>query len=142
MSQKNYRSGAKALFSCSPLLYNCLQQTVKIQLAPIIDITSINIMSFIHYFFLSQNFYKDSRRDMYIRYISRLYDLHLMANNFVEAGLTLRLYANLLAWSAIALPAEMSYPSQTEARRKEELFNRILDCFDKGKVSSDSHQSK
>ncbi|KAK3780750.1 hypothetical protein RRG08_001856 [Elysia crispata] len=80
------------------------------------------------------NFYKDSRRDMYIRYISRLYDLHLMANNFVEAGLTLRLYANLLAWSAIALPVEMSYPSQTEARRKEELFNRILDCFDKGKA--------
>ncbi|GFO40503.1 dedicator of cytokinesis protein 3-like, partial [Plakobranchus ocellatus] len=80
------------------------------------------------------NFYKDSRRDMYIRYISRLYELHLQASNFVEAGLTLRLYAQLLSWSSAALPAEMSYPSQTEAKRKEELFNRILDCFDKGKA--------
>lgn len=80
------------------------------------------------------NFYKDSRRDMYIRYISRLYELHLMASNFVEAGLTLRLYAQLLSWSTTALPAEMAYPSQTEAKRKEELFSRILDCFDKGKA--------
>ncbi|XP_059179495.1 dedicator of cytokinesis protein 3-like [Physella acuta] len=80
------------------------------------------------------NFYKDSRRDMYIRYISRLSELHYTANNFVEAGLTLRLYAQLLSWSDHKLPAEMSYPSETEAERKEELVKRIMDCFDKGKA--------
>lgn len=72
---------------------------------------------------------------MYIRYISRLSELHYTANNFVEAGLTLRLYAQLLSWSDHKLPAEMSYPSETEAERKEELVKRIMDCFDKGKVS-------
>ncbi|CAG5118885.1 unnamed protein product, partial [Candidula unifasciata] len=80
------------------------------------------------------NFYKDSRRDMYIRYISRLYELHYSASNFVEAGLTLRLYAQLLSWSKVMQPEEMSYPLQTEAERKEELFTRIMDCFDRGKA--------
>ncbi|BFZ08853.1 hypothetical protein BsWGS_11892 [Bradybaena similaris] len=80
------------------------------------------------------NFYKDSRRDMYIRYISRLYELHFSASNFVEAGLTLRLYAQLLTWSKVMHPEEMAYPLQTEAERKEELFSRIMDCFDKGKA--------
>ncbi|CAL1526646.1 unnamed protein product [Lymnaea stagnalis] len=80
------------------------------------------------------NFYKDSRRDMYIRYISRLYELHYTASNFVEAGLTLKLYAQLLSWSQTKLPKEMNYPSETEAQRKEELFTRIMDCFDKGKA--------
>lgn len=80
------------------------------------------------------NFYKDSRRDMYIRYISRLYELHYTASNFVEAGLTLKLYAQLLSWSQTKLPQEMTYPSETEAQRKEQLFTRIMDCFDKGKA--------
>ncbi|XP_012934627.1 dedicator of cytokinesis protein 4 [Aplysia californica] len=80
------------------------------------------------------DFYKDSRKDMYIRYISRLYELHYHASNFVEAGLTLRLYAQLLSWGSGNLPAEMSYSEQTEAERKEELLTKIVDCFDKGKA--------
>ncbi|BFZ10880.1 hypothetical protein BsWGS_13919 [Bradybaena similaris] len=80
------------------------------------------------------NFYKDNRRDMYIRYISRLYELHYSAGSFVEAGLTLQLYAQLLTWSHNIHQAEMSYPNQSESARKEELFSRILDCFDKGKA--------
>ncbi|KAH9508035.1 Dedicator of cytokinesis protein 4 [Bulinus truncatus] len=80
------------------------------------------------------NYYKDSRLDMYIRYILRLFELHFTANNFVEAGLTLKLYAQLLKWSVVKLPPEMSYPSATEAERKEELYKRIIECFDKGKA--------
>lgn len=95
---------------------------------------SFRVFYFTSSCFPHQNFYKESRRDMYIRYISRLYELHYSASNFVEAGLTLRLYAQLLSWSQAIQPAEMSYARQTEAERKEELFVRIMDCFDKGKV--------
>ena len=72
---------------------------------------------------------------MYMRYISRLYELHFNAGNYVEAGLTLRLYAQLLSWTSTRqLPAEMAYSEQTEADRKEELLHKVVDCFDKGKV--------
>ena len=71
---------------------------------------------------------------MYMRYISRLYELHFKASNYVEAGLTLRLYANQLGWGREMLAAEMSYPEQTEGGRKEELMYKIIDSFDKGKV--------
>ncbi|RUS82675.1 hypothetical protein EGW08_009578, partial [Elysia chlorotica] len=122
--------GKRFVFSITDLLERLLDyRSVSVCLC-LCESVCVNLKCTCRYI----NFYKDSRRDMYIRYISRLYELHLQANNFVEAGLTLRLYANLLAWSAVALPADMSYPGQTEARRKEELFSRILDCFDKGKA--------
>lgn len=72
---------------------------------------------------------------MYIRYIKKLYDLHLSAQNYVEAGLTLKLYAQLLQWREVVRKEELDYPSQPEWERKERVYLQILDCFDKGKVS-------
>ncbi|GAB1297408.1 Dedicator of cytokinesis protein 4 [Apodemus speciosus] len=47
------------------------------------------------------NFYKTelNKEEMYIRYIHKLYDLHLKAQNFTEAAYTLLLYDELLEWS-------------------------------------------
>lgn len=71
---------------------------------------------------------------MYIRYIKKLYDLHLGAQNFVEAGLTLKLYAQLLQWKDGVRKEELDYLAQPEWERKERVYLQILDCFDKGKV--------
>lgn len=53
-----------------------------------------------------QNFYKNeiNRKEMYLRYIHRLHDLHLSAENFLEAGFTMKLYADQLSWSQRVLP--------------------------------------
>lgn len=82
------------------------------------------------------NFYKDNtnKEEMYIRYIKKLYDLHLGAQNYVEAGLTLKLYAQLLQWKDGIRKEELDYLSQPEWERKERVYLQILDCFDKGKV--------
>ena len=83
-----------------------------------------------------QNFYKDeiNREEMYIRYVNKLFELHMVANNYTEAGLTLQLYAKLLNWSEKELLAELRYQKQKEAIRKETLYLEIINCFDKGKV--------
>ena len=71
---------------------------------------------------------------MYIRYVNKLFELHMVANNYTEAGLTLQLYAKLLNWSEKELLAELRYQKQKEAIRKETLYLEIINCFDKGKV--------
>jgi hypothetical protein len=46
---------------------------------------------------LSQNFYKEmGREEIYIRYIYHLGELHHASSNWVEAGFTLLLHAQLL----------------------------------------------
>ncbi|ESO90448.1 hypothetical protein LOTGIDRAFT_123182, partial [Lottia gigantea] len=83
------------------------------------------------------NFYKKNinREEMYIRYITKLYELHVGAKNYVEAGLTLQLYAQqILDWKYDVFPADSKYPSQEEWERKETLYLEIIDCFDKGQA--------
>ncbi|KAG7153404.1 Dedicator of cytokinesis protein 3-like, partial [Homarus americanus] len=81
------------------------------------------------------NFYKNeiNRQEMYIRYIYKLHDLHVPAGNFTEAAFTLQLHANQLAWTQRMLHADHLYPAQTETRRKEQIYMKIIDNFDKGK---------
>ncbi|XP_052779657.1 dedicator of cytokinesis protein 4-like isoform X2 [Mya arenaria] len=82
------------------------------------------------------NFYRDEikREEMYIRYVNKLHELHMVANNHAEAGLTLQLYAKVLHWSDNILPAEMNYREQREQDRKEMLYMQIINSFDRGKV--------
>uniref|UniRef100_A0A8C3EKH1 Dedicator of cytokinesis protein 4 n=1 Tax=Corvus moneduloides TaxID=1196302 RepID=A0A8C3EKH1_CORMO len=81
------------------------------------------------------NFYKTelNKEEMYIRYIHKLYDLHLKAQNFTEAAYTLLLYDELLEWSDRPLREFLSYPMQTEWQRKECLHLTIIQNFDRGK---------
>ena len=72
---------------------------------------------------------------MYIRYIKKLYDLHLSAHNYVEAGLTLQLYAQILQWRDCLRKDELDYPQQPEWERKERVYVQVIECFDRGKVS-------
>ncbi|XP_076363419.1 dedicator of cytokinesis protein 3-like isoform X2 [Tachypleus tridentatus] len=81
------------------------------------------------------NFYKNeiNRKDMYIRYIYKLCDIHLPAENYTEAAFTLKLHADLLSWSNCILPVDQRYREQQEWQRKEALYLKIIDYFDKGK---------
>ncbi|XP_014772011.1 dedicator of cytokinesis protein 3 isoform X2 [Octopus bimaculoides] len=82
------------------------------------------------------NFYKTevNKEELYIRYIHKLYELHLNTDSFVEAGLTLQLYSSLLDWTENPLPTEINYHSELQWERKERLYLDIIDCFDKGKA--------
>ncbi|KAM7404876.1 hypothetical protein PAMP_012187 [Pampus punctatissimus] len=69
------------------------------------------------------NFYKSevNKEDMYIRYIHKLCDLHLQAEDFTEAAFTLLLYWELLQWEDRPLRDFLHYPCQSEWQRKENL---------------------
>uniref|UniRef100_A0A8C6U571 Dedicator of cytokinesis 4b n=1 Tax=Neogobius melanostomus TaxID=47308 RepID=A0A8C6U571_9GOBI len=81
------------------------------------------------------NFYKTelNKEEMYIRYIHKLYDLHLKAQNYTEASYTLLLYDELLEWSDRPLREFLNYPMQSEWQRKEFLHLTIVQNFDRGK---------
>lgn len=72
---------------------------------------------------------------MYLRYIYKLHDLHLPAENYTEAGFTMKLYADQLSWTARTLVSDPHYPGQQEWQRKEQLYHQIIKYFDSGKVN-------
>uniref|UniRef100_A0A8C1SP79 Dedicator of cytokinesis 4 n=1 Tax=Cyprinus carpio TaxID=7962 RepID=A0A8C1SP79_CYPCA len=82
-----------------------------------------------------QNFYKTelNKEEMYIRYIHKLYELHLKAQNYTEASYTLLLYDELLEWTERPLREFLTYPMQSEWQRKECLHLTIIHNFDRGK---------
>ncbi|XP_052889360.1 dedicator of cytokinesis protein 3 isoform X2 [Anopheles moucheti] len=79
------------------------------------------------------NFYNDeiNRKEMYVRYIYKLLDLHLGAENYVEAGLTLKLYADMLSWDSENISDDSNGPREWE--QKEKIYKNIISYFDKGK---------
>ncbi|XP_031827165.1 dedicator of cytokinesis spg isoform X2 [Nomia melanderi] len=81
------------------------------------------------------NFYKNefNRKEMYLRYIYKLHDLHLAAENYTEAGFTMKLYADQLGWSSTILPSDHTHPQQPEWQRKEVLYHEIIHYLDRGK---------
>lgn len=82
-----------------------------------------------------QNFYKNefNRKEMYLRYIYKLHDLHLAAENYTEAGFTMKLYADQLGWGSIMLPPDHAHSQQPEWQRKELLYHKIIHYLDRGK---------
>lgn len=93
-------------------------------------------MLFIIYLVL-QNFYKNefNRKEMYLRYIYKLHDLHRSAENYTEAGFTMKLYADQLSWSSNAILNDPNYNGLMEWQAKEQLYILIIDHFDRGKVN-------
>lgn len=81
------------------------------------------------------NFYKNefNRKEMYLRYIYKLHDLHLSAENYTEAGFTMKLYADQLKWTSDIIVADPNYSGLTECEVKEKLYHKIVEHFDKGK---------
>ncbi|KAF9698431.1 hypothetical protein EKO04_003507 [Ascochyta lentis] len=81
-------------------------------------------------------FLKDMQKeDMYIRYVHQLVDLQVEAHNFTEAGLALRLHAELYEWdpnlTVDPLP-EPSMPPQSSFERKEQLYFQMIEYYETG----------
>ncbi|WAR56682.1 hypothetical protein PtB15_7B532 [Puccinia triticina] len=77
------------------------------------------------------------RSGIYIHYVHKLVNFHAAHGNFVEAGLALRLHADLHDWdlnSIVDAVPELSLPKQTVFARKETLYFRILEFLSKGKA--------
>uniref|UniRef100_A0A8C9WB81 Dedicator of cytokinesis 3 n=1 Tax=Scleropages formosus TaxID=113540 RepID=A0A8C9WB81_SCLFO len=74
-----------------------------------------------------------NKEEMYIRYIHKLCDMHLQAENYTEAAFTLLLYWELLHWEERPLREFLHYPAQSEWHRKEGLCRKVIHYFNKGK---------
>ncbi|XP_061642302.1 dedicator of cytokinesis protein 3-like isoform X2 [Phyllopteryx taeniolatus] len=81
------------------------------------------------------NFYKSeiNKEEMYVRYIHKLCDMHLQADNYTEAAFTLLLYWELLHWDERPIKDLLHYPAQSEWHRKEVLCRKLIHYFNKGK---------
>lgn len=61
-------------------------------------------------------------------YIYKLHDLHLQAENYTEAGFTLKLYADMLSWSRETLTfTPNDTVGQQEWERKENLYKEVCE---------------
>lgn len=64
------------------------------------------------------------------RYIYKLHDLHTQAENFAEAGFTLKLYSDMLSWDKEVLTfAPHDTNGQPEWQRKERLYHEVIFIF-------------
>ncbi|KAI9741371.1 MAG: hypothetical protein M1834_003088 [Cirrosporium novae-zelandiae] len=82
-------------------------------------------------------FLKDMQKeDIFIRYVHQLAELQIQARNPTEAGLALRLHAELYEWDVNqilpALPDSLM-PEQSAFDRKEGLYFRMIQLFEDGK---------
>ncbi|KAH8722891.1 hypothetical protein GQ44DRAFT_828538 [Phaeosphaeriaceae sp. PMI808] len=81
-------------------------------------------------------FLKDMQKeDIYIRYVHQLVELQADARNFTEAGLALRLHAELYEWDpnfTVDPLTDPSFPPQTSFERKEQLYFQMIEHYENG----------
>ena len=82
------------------------------------------------------DFLKDMQKeDIFIRYVHQLADLQASAKNYTEAGLALRLHADLYEWDPSAAVDELReplFPAQTAFDRKEQLYFQMIKYYEDG----------
>ena len=83
------------------------------------------------------DFLKDMRKeDMFIRYVHQLVNVQVEAQNYVEAGLSLQLHADLYAWDfekKVPALVDPKFPEQTSFERREYLCLQMIKHFEDGK---------
>ncbi|CEQ42400.1 SPOSA6832_04218 [Sporobolomyces salmonicolor] len=105
---------------------------MSVSLAPSLD------PAFARTYRLAQQFIRGiGRSEIFIRYVQRLVTYHVALASHTEAGLTLKLHADLHQWDLStfvdALP-DLDLPRQTEFARKETLYMRVLEHLNMGKA--------
>lgn len=82
-------------------------------------------------------FIEKRHRAIFVRYVHRLVDFHVASGQFTEAGLTLKLHADLYTFDpatlASAIP-DLDFQEQSDFNRKELLYLRILDYLSRGQA--------
>jgi hypothetical protein len=79
------------------------------------------------------------KEEIFIRYVHQLAQLQADARNPTEAGLALRLHADLYDWdpTKIAAPlADPKFPAQSHFDRKERIYFDIIKYFEEGEAWS------
>ncbi|KAF2432136.1 hypothetical protein EJ08DRAFT_695933 [Tothia fuscella] len=82
-------------------------------------------------------FLKDiQKEDIFIRYVHQLGHLQAEARNYTEAGLALRLHADLYEWDPsdkVEALREPEFPEQSAFERKEQLYFQMIKYYEDGK---------
>lgn len=79
------------------------------------------------------------KEEIFVRYVHQLADLQAGLRNHTEAGLALRLHADLYDWDPVkTLPAlrDPEYPSQSCFERKERIYFDMIKFFEDGEAWS------
>ncbi|EFO26456.1 hypothetical protein LOAG_02027 [Loa loa] len=81
--------------------------------------------------------------DLYINYVYKLYDLHMLSNNKIEAAFTLLKHAETLSWAECELPtavldAHLNRQCGTQRQLKEALYNEAANLFDEKELWEES----
>ena len=75
------------------------------------------------------------KEDIYIRYVHQLADVQARSKNATEAGLALRLHADLYTWDLTRTVEALSnpmFPKQSSFERKETLYFEMIKHFEEG----------
>jgi len=74
------------------------------------------------------------RKELYLRYLYKLHDLHILSHNFTEAGFTIQLHSRQLDWTEDEVPHFLRSPKYphltTQVELKEALYKDIINYFD------------
>ncbi|KAG4088185.1 hypothetical protein H8356DRAFT_1281091 [Neocallimastix lanati (nom. inval.)] len=77
-------------------------------------------------------------KNIYLKYVYSLYEMHKNNQNFIEAGYTLKLHADLLEWNTekkLSPMPEYGFDSEESSfERKEKLYLKIIECFETSKA--------
>lgn len=83
------------------------------------------------------NFFKDMQKEeTFIRYVHQLVEVQARLHNKTEAGLALRLHADLYTWDATIVEPLMdpAFPKQSSFDRKESLYFEMIKYFEEGET--------
>jgi len=77
-------------------------------------------------------------KNIYLKHVYNLYEMHKNNQNFIEAGFALKLHADLLEWNTekkLEPMPEYGFESEESSfDRKEKLYFRIIECFESSKA--------
>ena len=79
------------------------------------------------------------KEEIFIRYVHQLAQLQADARNYTEAGLALRLHADLYEWEPTKIVASLTdpeFPAQSQFDRKERIYFDIIKHFEEGEAWS------
>ncbi|KAK4656261.1 Deoxycytidine kinase 1 [Podospora pseudocomata] len=79
------------------------------------------------------------KEEIFIRYVHQLANLQAEARNHAEAGLALRLHADLYDWDPLRTTPPLSdpeFPAQTHFERKERIYFDMIKHFEDGEAWS------
>jgi dedicator of cytokinesis protein 3 len=79
------------------------------------------------------------KEEIFVRYVHQLAQLQADARNFTEAGLALRLHADLYEWDPTKIVTALvdpNFPTQSQFDRKERIYFDIIKHFEDGEAWS------